>query len=185
MSQKKLKLGWVLVLEGVITRQQLDKVLDVRRLHKTKSIGEIVNKLFSIPEGKVESIFVREVLIPTISESLYKELRKTKTTQEIDIKELVPTIAVKVSKFHRNTNSSKLFTFESPTFFQPSSQKGFLSTIDCTIDKLEIKTRFDANIEFKDVELEYDLQNQTISWENPAILLEAKIRLNQIIKKNL
>ncbi len=185
MSQKILKLGWVLVLDGVISRQQLDKALSIQKLHPTRSIGEIICKLFNIPEGIIEAIFVREVLVPTISECVYTELRKSKTAQEVDIKELVPTVEVIISKFQRNTHSSKLFTFESPNSFQPSSQKSFLSTIECTIQQLELKTSFDTNIKFKDVILEYNIQNQTISWDNPAVLTEAKVRLNQLIKGKL
>ena len=183
MSQKILKLGWVLVLDGVISREQLNEALSIQKLHRTRSIGEIISKLFNIPEGKIESIFVRDVLIPTITECVYTELSKIKPAQEIDAKELVPTVEVTISQFRRNTLSSKLFTFESPNSFKPSSQKSFLSTIECTIQQLELKTSFDTNIKFNDVVLEYNMQNQTISWDNPAVLVESKVRLNQIIKK--
>jgi hypothetical protein len=176
------KLGYALVMEGLIDEQQLAKSLSVQKLHPTKSIGEIVSKLYNISEEAVESIFVRDILIPSFRNFLYSELKKKINTPDFDLLKAVPAIEIILGNYTRVTIVSKTFAYVD-NLLRPSTHKNFLSKIDCSIKTVQLRTLYEKVIEFQDVVVEYDIQNQRITMENPSLIMEAKIRLNQIMKK--
>jgi hypothetical protein len=175
-------LGDALVKEGLINQTQLQKSLSVHISHPTKSLGEILSKLYGIAEGKVEAIFVQNILLPAIRNFLYAELQKKINNPDFDLAKEVPSMEIKIRGYQRVTIASKSFTYENDLFYGPATAKHFLFRIDCTIEAIVMRTVYADTLEFKEVFLEFDLQNQRVTLENPSIIMEAKIKLNQITK---
>ncbi len=178
------KLGQTLVSAGIISQKQLDKSLSVQRSHPTKSIGEIVSKLYNIQEGVIEATFVKAVLSPAIRNFIYSELKKKINTPGFNLLKAVLSIDLEIQRYKRITIASKTFTLDENSFYKPSKDKKFLSKINCTIKSIVLHTAHNARIDFNDVLMEFDIQSQKLSMDNPSLIMEAKIRLNQILKKN-
>lgn len=177
------RLGDTLVLEGLIDKKQHEKSLSVQHTHPMKSIGEIISKLYNIPEGKIEAIFVKNILVPSIHNHLYSELGKKINNPDFDLVKIVPAIDIQIKTYKRITIASKTFSYANDLMFEPSTDKIFLSKIDCVVESIVMHTAYDESIQFQHILLEFDIPSQKITLENPAIIMEAKIKLTQVLKK--
>ena len=106
--KKNLKIGWMLVREGVISRPQLENILDFQQKYPDRRVGEIATDLFNIPEEKIESVYVNHVLCPLIEQWFYTQL--TRKLPDIDIAKIVPEIKVSITDFSRSFTITQHFS---------------------------------------------------------------------------
>lgn len=180
MNRKIFRLGWVLITEGIITRQQLEQALDAQQISPSKTIGEILNYLFGIPEYEIETVFIREVLAQTIVDWFYSEIAHKMKNQDKDINALIPEIKVLIRSYERVSSFTSNFSLKKD-MYQPTGSSNCLKKIICDIDHITITTYSNKEIIFKDLEIEYNVQSKKITLDNTSILSEAKLKLTQII----
>ncbi len=181
MKRKILRLGWVLRTEGIINSEQLGQALDAQKSAPNKTLGEILTYLFGIPEYEIETVFSREIIRQTISDYFYSELEKKFSNLDKEIDELIPGINILIRRHERLSSFSSSFSLKSD-MYQPTGNSSFLKKIICDIDHIKITTFSQKEVTFNDVKLEYDVHSKQIRLDNPAIMSEARLRLNQIFR---
>ncbi len=76
MTIKHKPLGEVLIEAGVITHEQLDRVLRIQMDNPQRTIGEIISATYAIPMEYIEAVFVESILIPSIQDMLTESLKQ-------------------------------------------------------------------------------------------------------------
>ena len=178
---KILKIGWVLVREGVISQAQLENILEHQKKKPTRSVGEIAADLFGIPEEEIETIFADQILAEAVKGWFFEEIGRRMAG--LPIERLITAIEVEINGYTRNIISQKDFTRTRDNRFHPDRDRRFLSTISSTIKKLTIKTAFKEEIVFQEFKITFDMQSRTVSVENEALVIEARIKLNRLLKR--
>ena len=100
-----LKLGEILLKQGLVTEQQLNRAIDYQRVHKGR-IGEVLIKLGIISEETITAALGIQLGIPYVSLESNADLLKPKTDQNLD--KLVPADFAKknvVLPISKNINS--------------------------------------------------------------------------------
>ncbi|MEW6237779.1 MAG: hypothetical protein AB1656_20525 [Candidatus Omnitrophota bacterium] len=108
MSQSK-RLGQALIDSGVIDSRQLDEALAVQKEHSHRTLGEIVSSSYAVPMEMIETVFVKDILVPSVKHMLADHLKmeEEKFTQALPIKanQLVYDIEIISTKFRRTIST--------------------------------------------------------------------------------
>lgn len=178
---KLLRIGFVLVREGTITGAQLENILQMQKKHPQKTVGEIAAQMFSIPENEIETIFADKIMAEAIRQWFYYEL--SKKIPNLEIHTIISDIVIIITSFTRKSIAQKTFTQQKDKQFHPDSEKKYLSEIHCTVDSIVLKTNFKEDLVFSDICMVYNVQEQKVFVENESIIVESKIKLQQLMKK--
>lgn len=179
--EKISRIGALLVQEGVIKQAQLDDVLNRQKEHPDLTVGEIVAQQFNIPEQYIETVFVEEILLKSLKQWFLDELAKK--LKGLDVGKVVEDIQITINEFTRVSSAQKVYKRTTKGVFAPSCEKKYLSKIHCCTESITLKTRLGEDIVFQEFVIEYDVQSQKIACENESVIVEAKIKLMQLLKK--
>jgi len=104
MSRSK-RLGQALLDAKVINSQQLDEALAIQKEQPHRTLGEIVSSALAIPMETIETVFVKDILVPSVKNMLAHHLKmeEEKFTQDLPIKanQLIYDIEIISTKFCR------------------------------------------------------------------------------------
>lgn len=116
MQKTRKPFGEVLVENGTIDANQLERVLEIQKDNPHRTIGEIVSATFGIPMENIEAVFVQRVLIPAIQSMLtdYLRLEAENHADSIpfSVNQLIYDIAVMSIRLKRTVTTS--FTRRDP-----------------------------------------------------------------------
>ena len=76
--------GEVLVQEKIITKQQLEAALQTQKKEMGLALGDIVCRDFSIPQEKIETLFVNAVLLPVLKDWFPKTFKDKLEIKGVD-----------------------------------------------------------------------------------------------------
>ena len=178
--KKIAKIGEILIKEGIISGIQLENILGVQDRQPERSVGEIAADLYAIREDEIESIFGNHILLQVVKEWFQAGL--TEKLPNLALDTIISSIDVQISRFTRSAIAQKEFVKGGGPLFQGAEEKKYLYKINCEVDKVIIKTAMGPEIAFENLTVEYDVQSQQLKVDNAAVLLEAKIRLIQLVK---
>jgi len=179
---KILRLGWILVREGVISKEQMEQALDVqKRKFPDQSLGEVVSRLFTIPEEEIETIFINHILFHVVTDWFYREIgqKMGKTSQEIEA--IIPHITLTLNGYTRLATRKTTFARKGK-HFHPTSSRTALSQILAEFDRIEFVSTLGDPLVFSGVQIEYDVQTQHLKIGDQSIGLQVKVRLTQMMK---
>lgn len=74
MDVKVKRIGEALIDSGILSQDQLDILLDEQRHNPLMNLGEMAAKRFEIPIEQIESVFVDQIVLPSVRALLVKAL---------------------------------------------------------------------------------------------------------------
>ncbi len=185
MFEKPVKFGEILVREEVITKDQLAEVLEAQKKTR-KEFGLLISQMYSIPVEVVESLYVSEVLVPSMKWSLLQKLIEKFEGSSIEPETVIENILVNISQFSSYLAVKTYYTQDSAARKKYSivdrSEK--LKRIQGKMDKLVLKLKHaESFLLFTDVQFEFVLKNQELIFSNPGFISEVRLKLLQAVKQ--
>ncbi len=179
---KFIKFGSVLVQQRVITPSQLERAVALKTQQEDKLLGEIIAREFAIPELEIEKIYLNQIIVPYLENWFFKELSKKIKVTGWSVEGGIPQITVTLKSYSRQMTRCSSYTTVDGNLTVTASEAS-LTKVRALIDKLTIRTDLGQDLCFSDLSFDLDPAHQILLLENPSVLLEARIRIMQLLKK--
>lgn len=179
---KFVKFGFVLVKEGIVSHAQLGAALELKREHEDRLLGEIITSEFAVPELEIEKVYLSQVIIPFIEYWFFKELSKKIKVEGWSVEGGITRIEVTLKSYSRQMTRSSSYATVDGNLTVTASQAS-LTKVRALIEKLIIYTNFGQELVFEELHFELDPGRQHLVLENPSVILEARIRIMQLLRK--
>lgn len=175
------KIGWILLREGVIQRQQMEAVLRLQERHPDKLFGELVCRYYDIAEEEIETVFARQVLLPFLETWFLDAVRKKTVVKEVDMTRLVTGVHGKLAAFTRKI--ARVTTFAGSGERYEATGKSRELVIDGCLAECSVVTSMGEALLFRDIHFSVSPARNEVVLANPHIFIEIKTRLAQLHKK--
>lgn len=176
-----IKFGWILLREGLIQRNQMENILNLKERHQDRLFGELASHYFDVPEDEIEDVFANHVLLPFFKNWFLDQVRKKVKIKDADMDEFITHVEVTLSGFTRKIIRSTAFAQKDKHLHCAS--KNVDLRISGTLAEIVIHTSINETLVFRDVQFEFKRAHEEIALLNPHIFTEAKTRLTQLYKK--
>lgn len=177
------KFAFVLVREGIIPRDQMERILALQKKNPDILLGDIIVAEMAIAASTIDTAYADHVLAPFIRKCFMETLDRKLKHDHLSTDLLVKKINLTIASFRRHIDNITAFTRKNDKFTQNSSF-AVLRKITGEIINFSIATKLGPEIPYPSFQFEIIMKTEQLNLENASLPADARVRLLQLYKKS-